>query len=229
MKQTIAALIRLRVYTINIYTQIMKKIALNLTLLVTLAAAIVSCNKPTDGADDAANEGNATETTYTLDAAGSQVIWRGDMVKMYYHEGSIALKEGSISTKGGQLTGGSFIVDMNTIVPLDSNYPPDKPKENLVGHLSSPDFFDIANNPTAQFEIKSVTGNEATGILTLRGKSNEETVKNIVLTETAEGVTATGELTFDRKKYGVAFDMPVKDMLLSNDIILKISLTGSKK
>lgn len=208
----------------------MKKVLLNLTLFAALAATIMSCNKNTQNENEtAAGDSTAVETSYTIDPAGSNIIWRGDMIKMYYHDGNISLKEGTFSTKDGQLAGGKFVVDMKTIVPMDSGYDnKDRTKENLIGHLSSPDFFDIANNPTASFEIKSVNGNEATGILTIRGKSNEETVKNIVVTETAEGATATGELTFDRKKYDVAFDMTVKDMVLSNDITLKINLTGKK-
>jgi hypothetical protein len=54
-------------------------------------------------------------------------------------------------------------------------------------------------------------------------------VKNIVLTEENGTVKATGTLTFDRKKYGVAFDMPVKDMVISNDIELTIELNGAKQ
>ncbi|MBK8659129.1 MAG: YceI family protein [Bacteroidetes bacterium] len=56
-------------------------------------------------------------------------------------------------------------------------------KKSLLGHLSSPDFFDIANNPTASFVISSVEGNTAKGTLTIRGKANEETLTNVTLTE----------------------------------------------
>jgi polyisoprenoid-binding protein YceI len=207
----------------------MKKIVLNLTLMLAVAAAFVGCNNAAENAENTSTDSTAVETSYTVDPAGSQVMWRGDMVKMYFHEGSVAVKEGTFTTKGGLLSTGSIVIDMNTITPLDSGYDnKDRTKEKLVGHLTSPDFFDIANNPTASFEIKSVNGAEATGILTIRGKSNEETIKNIVITETAEGSTVAGDLTFDRKKYDVAFDMTVKDMVLSNDIALKITLTGKK-
>lgn len=189
----------------------------------------VSCNK---GGETSENQ-DGTDTTaaveYMVDPATSSVQWRGDMVKMYYHEGTVALKEGSLSLADGKLTGGKFVVDMTQIVPTDSNYSPDRPKENLVGHLSSPEFFDVANHKEATFEISSVEGNTAKGMLTLRGKSNEETISDIVITENGDQVTATGKLTFDRKKYDVSFDMTVKDMVLSNDIQLTVKLSGSKK
>ena len=141
----------------------------------------------------------------------------------------MAFKEGSLTTKGGALTAGTFTVDLTTITPTDSNYDKkDRTAANLVGHLSSPDFFDVANHPTATFVINSVNGNEATGTLTIRGKSNEETIKNIVINETDGAISATGTLTFDRQKYDVAFKMSVKDMVLSDDITLNVTLTGTK-
>jgi polyisoprenoid-binding protein YceI len=107
---------------------------------------------------------------------------------------------------------------------LDKNYDAAKGNtaEKLVGHLSSADFFDVANHPTASFEITEVAedGSSAKGKLTVRGITNEETVKNITL---ADG-TLNGTLTFDRTKYDVAWTHPVKEMLISNDIALVIAL-----
>jgi len=39
-------------------------------------------------------------------------------------------------------------------------------------------------------------------------------------------VKITGDLTFDRKKYDVSWDSPVKERVLSKDIKLKIELIG---
>ena len=39
-------------------------------------------------------------------------------------------------------------------------------------------------------------------------------------------VKITGEMTFDRKKYDVAWDSPTKEMVLSDDVELKIELLG---
>jgi polyisoprenoid-binding protein YceI len=61
------------------------------------------------------------------------------------------------------------VIDMGTINPTDENYSEDRPKENLVGHLSAPDFFDVANFPTASFVIKETTGSTVSGDLTIRG------------------------------------------------------------
>lgn len=205
----------------------MKKTLIVLTA-ITGVLFMASCNNAAKTEETTA-EATATEpVTYTVATDASTVKWKGVMLGVKEHFGTIALKEGSVTVQGGQLTGGKFTVDMATIAPKDSAYDAKGTPDKLVGHLSSPDFFDVANNPTATFEITSVTGNEAKGNLTVRGKTNEETVKNIVVTEAEGKVTATGTLTFDRKKYDVAFDMPVKDLVISNDIELTIELTAAK-
>jgi len=189
---------------------------------------LAACNnKPAETTETTTTPAAAEAATYTLDST-STVKWKGVMLGVKEHYGTVKLKEGSLSTANGQVTGGNFTVDLTAISPADSAYNAQGTKEKLVGHLSSPDFFDVANNPTATFTITSVNGTEAKGTLTVRGKSNEETVKNITLTEANGTVNATGTLVFDRKKYGVAFDMPMKDMVISNDIEIQVSLTGTK-
>jgi polyisoprenoid-binding protein YceI len=131
--------------------------------------------------------------------------------------------------KDGQITGGSFIADMSTMVPTDKNYNPEEGStpEKLVGHLSSDDFFAVEQFPTAKFEIKNVVENTATGMLTVRGITNEEKVENITMAQEGDKVRITGDLVFDRKKYDISWDSPMKDRVLSNDIELKIELIGS--
>ena len=63
----------------------------------------------------------------------------------------------------------------------------------------------------------------------MRGISNEETIENVTITpEGDNAVRIAGSVTFDRKKYNVSFDMPVKDKVLSNDIVLKVDILAKK-
>lgn len=208
----------------------MKKSILYAGLVFTTAALFTACgNKAEQQNENTANDTTAAEAAYIVDAAASKVQWTGTMLNMYSHTGTVAIKSGNISTKGGQLASGSFTIDMSSITPTDSNYDnKDRTKEKLVGHLSAPDFFDVTNHPEATFVINSVSGNEAKGTLTIRGKSNEETIKNVEIREEGDNIIAKGSLIFDRKKYDVSFDMSVKDMVLSNDIELAIEIAGKK-
>jgi polyisoprenoid-binding protein YceI len=175
----------------------------------------------------------AAEHNYVIDPAASTLNWVGNVTgaKVYSHNGTIAFNGGNFVVKGGMLTGGSFEVNMNSITPLDANYAPDGSKEgtkaNLVGHLGTADFFDVANHPTAKLSITGGSGNTATADLTVRGKTNSETITDIVITENADGTAkATGKLVFDRQKYGVAWVHFMKDALLADNIELTVELNG---
>ena len=160
--------------------------------------------------------------TRMIDSENSVVKWKGSMLGMYSHSGTIAIRKGKLETTGDQITGGEVIIDMNTIAPTDENYSSEKPKEKLVGHLSSPDFFDVANHPSAEFRITGHTGNKITGKLTVRGNTHEETIESVVFNP--DSSIASGQLTFDRTKYDVAFQHPAQEMVISNDIELDIAL-----
>lgn len=203
---------------------------------------LVSCG-PSEAETQAAREKQvadslatlaAMEKSYTVDPAASSVNWKGNMTgaKVYNHTGTLALTNGSFTIQSGIVTGGMFEVDMTTITPTDEAYSPDGSKEgtrsHLIGHLSSPDFFDVANNPRAALKITGAGGNTATAELTIRGKTHSETITDIVVTENADGTaTASGKLVFDRQKYDAAWAHPLKDLLLANNIELTVNLTGS--
>ncbi len=199
-----------------------------------MAAALMlnSCSEPAATPAPVADNTPALmkgDQSLTVDLAASNVHWKGDMLGIYSHDGNIKLTAANVMLKDGKVVGGNFTVDMASIEPLDNGYDDaDKSKANLIGHLSSAAFFDIANNPTSTFTITGGNGTTATGSLSLRGKSNPETVTDLVLTPEGDGVKVTGKLKFDRKKYDVSFDMPVGDKVLSNDITLDITLVAKK-
>lgn len=195
-------------------------------LLATAAATVMfACGgeKKTESVIDS----TGVETTYTIDTASSKVAWKGSMLKMHSHNGVISLTEGSLTAKGNLITAGSFTINMKSIAPLDSNYTKDHPKDYLIGHLSGADFFAVDTFPTAKFVVKKVEGSTITGDLTVRGKTNEEKVTDVVVTADSANVNATGKLTFNRQKYGVAYKA-ANDMVLSDDIELNITLVGKK-
>lgn len=203
--------------------------------------SIVGCG-PSQAEIDAANAKKtadslatlaAMEKSYAVDASTSNITWAGHTsgAKVYGHHGNIALSGGMFTVKGGMLTGGKFEVNMKSITPLDSNYAPDGSKEgtkaNLMMHLTTGDFFLTDSFPTATFVVKSVEGNTATGELTVKGKTNEEKITDIAMTEENGKAKATGKLVFDRQKYGVSWKHFLKDVLLADDIELNVELTGT--
>jgi len=210
-----------------------------LSVVALAAVALVACG-PSEAEIAAAKEKQtadslaaiaAMEHTYAVDAATSKIGWTGTMLGVKSHNGTINMTEGKFTVKGGQLTGGAFAVDMKSITALDTNYAKDGAKQGtramLLGHLASPDFFAVDSFPTATFEISGVEGNTATGKFTVRGKSNEEKVTDITVTEENGVAKASGKLTFDRQKYGVKWAAPMKDVVLNDAIELTVELTGN--
>ncbi len=173
----------------------------------------------------------AGKVNVNVDNANSNVVWKGEMIGgLYGHKGTVVIKDSKLELTEGKVSGGSFTIDLSTIKPTDDNYNPKEGKspENLVGHLSANDFFDVANHPTASFVITSVEGDKAKGNLTVRGVTHEETIEGVTVTPNGDNVTVTGKLTFDRQKYGVAYATGSKDTILSDDIVIDVTLNGKK-
>lgn len=208
----------------------MKFKLLSLALVIGLGAA--SCNQKsgTEGEGQADSTAVGSPVAYTINPAESKVEWKGSMLGVYDHTGTINLSQGALNVAAGAVTGGSFTIDMNTIVATDpdANYKM-APREKLIEHLKSDDFFAVATNPTATFTVKSVEGNSIKGDLSIRGITNEESVTDVVVTEADGKVSATGKLVFDRKKYNVNYENKMGNMVLSKDIELMINLSGVKQ
>jgi len=212
----------------------------SLSIVAMGATLLVACG-PSEAEQQAAREkaiqdsiaaSAAAVHAYVVDPATSTVRWAGNVTgaKVYGHFGNIGLNSGSFSVKGGQLASGTFEVNMKAITPLDENYAPagskEGTKEALIGHLATGEFFLADSFPTSTFTVTSVEGNTATGELTVRGKTSNEKVTDIVITEENGTAKATGKLVFDRQKYGVSWKHFLKDAVLSDNIELEISLSG---
>lgn len=211
-------------------------------LVATLGLSVVACgsNEPKadatesheghdhEGEDQAKEEG--ITGNLTVDKEMSTLNWEGGIINLgdefiKSHNGTIAVKDGQIQMENGAITAGKIVVDMATITPLDDNYEPEegKSKEKLVGHLSSADFFNVADFPEAYFKFSGLKDGVAAGEMTIRGVTNAEEVSDVAVTTTDGVTTVSGMMTIDRQKYGVAFDLGAEDMILSDDIKLSFS------
>jgi len=186
----------------------MKKLLFPMLLAATvLSAPVQAAEGP--GAGKPGTTAAATEA-YKVQPQLSTIGWTGKKVGGQ-HSGTIALKDGTVQVKGGQIVGGTFVADMTSLKNTDltdADY-----NAKLVGHLKSDDFFGVEKNPTATFVITSIktlkgdaNGNNATitGNLTIKGKTNPLSfpakvgVKNGV-------AAASGTASIDRTKYNVTF------------------------
>lgn len=193
---------------------------------------LVSCGGggETASADNAANTPEPAAPaapaaeTINIDLASSNVAWKGEMLGVYAHEGLVDFTEGSLEMTGNDITGGHFVVDMTSMRATDENYPDGKKPADLIGHLSTNEFFNTAEYPTAMFDLESIENGTGTGTLTVRGKTGEETIENVQISNEGGKTMMTGTLTFNRQNYDVSFQHPAEDLTLSDDIELVVTL-----
>lgn len=179
---------------------------------------------------------------YTVDASKSTVKWEGTMMKvagasLYSHTGTVRIAEGKLDVKNGAIAGGGVVIDMSTISTTDDdgNYHPEngKGRDALISHLSSPDFFDVANHSVASFDIVSVDGNMVAGNLSIKGVKNLAKAEITKMTVSDSELKLTARMSFDRQDYNIAFSMKnamdVRDKFIDDTITLDITLVAKAK
>lgn len=229
----------------------------NKFLMVAAAAAIVitSCTNAPDSDSAATTDALALDTSATgdswkVDAAASMVEWIGTKVTGY-HSGSVPVKTGSLTMKEGSLTGGTFVLDMANLVVSGPAGVDTSMNNKLLGHLKSPDFFDVANNPEASFAITSVVPFSGTvkdttdprqeqiskykvanpthtisGNLTIKGVTKNVSFPALI-TVTDNTVDAVAKFNINRKDWNIVY--PGKpDDLIRDEIHFGVALKASK-
>ncbi len=142
--------------------------------------------------------------TKRLHLKGSNLQWEAKKVVAGGHKGTLAFKSGELTYKNNELTGGTFVVDMNSLAVTDEGMDA-KGKEKLIGHLKSDDFFSVKKFPTATLTLKQVTrtqqGYKAKGDLTIKGITKPVEVE--LLRTTVEGYAST--LVVNRTEFDIKY------------------------
>jgi polyisoprenoid-binding protein YceI len=164
--------------------------------------------------------------SYKADTDKTTIKWTGEKVTGK-HWGHINLKSGDLTMKDGKITGGTFVIDMNSITCKDIE--DDGYNKKLVGHLKSDDFFGVSTYPTAKLVITKATAfkdNKADvrGDLTI--KKNTE---SILFTVTKDGDKYTAKIVADRSKFDVRYGSKsffdnLGDKVIYDDFTLDVDL-----
>lgn len=194
----------------------MKKVML---VIAFVAVGIVSCKNEKKDKTEAKNEVKVEETKTTptpekkeevkqgnVDTASSKIAWKGTK-PTGFHNGTVSLKNGNLIVSEGKVTGGEFVVDMNSILCEDLKA--GDGKKDLEDHLKNADFFNVEKFPTSKFTITSVQ--EKAGKLNVTGnlqiKDITKSVSFPVTVSENEGVISFKSDTFniDRTDFGVQY------------------------
>lgn len=174
---------------------------------------------------------------FALTNEKSTVSWKG-MKPGGEHYGVIEVLNGKIDTDGSEVTGGSFTIDMNSIVCQDLTN--EGMNSRLVGHLKSEDFFHTEAYPKAFFNITKVTAQISaeegftanymvTGDLTVRGTTREIFFPANITMDENMVYAKTGQIELDRTQWNVNFQSKkifanLKDSYIDDTMIVSLDL-----
>ncbi len=165
------------------------------------------------------------DLTFQTDTENSRLIWIGEKM-IGKHEGTVKIKEGTVYTTDGKITGGNFTIDLNTIENTDQE---GEDKQKLEKHLKSEDFFYVEKYPEATFIIKNVKEQDGktivVGELTMRGKTNPVEIPAEV-TISPEKFEAKAEFSVDRQKWGITYK-GMKDNMIKDEVKFKLHLVAT--
>lgn len=203
------------------------------------ALAMISCKKekPVSGENNeavASREG----AQYTVDTLNSKVEWKGYKIfksENTSHFGTIKFESGDVTVKDSKLESGKFVADMTSLTSEDLKNNTAQ-LEKLNTHLKSNDFFEVEKFPTASFEITKVTpsadGDYNTlldGNLTIKGITKPVQFRANVSVKD-EGVNiATEPKDISREEFGVAFQSPVENGVIKDEITIQINVKALEK
>lgn len=213
--------------------------------MLSLAGVFASCSnqQATETKEVAEVSKDTTGANYIVDSTGSMLEWEATK-KVGSHNGTVNVNGGNLNIKDGNIVSGSFTVNMSTIKDLDITDADMNGK--LVGHLMSPDFFNVAGFPTAKFEVSSseVLTNDAAG--NTHKVSGNLTIKDSVhnisfpvkVVVDGDNVNANGEVVINRLQWGIVYNSvsaspaallkKIGDNAINDEVKLKITLKAKK-
>lgn len=166
---------------------------------------------------------------YKIDPKTTTLTWTGEKLTGK-HYGKISIQSGTLDWDNGGITGGSVLIDMNTMTCEDIS---DATRKNkLIGHLKSDDFFSVAKYPTSQLAIKKSikTGNKLMIIGDLTIKGITKTIEFMAEVKVAgKTLNATAKIIVNRANFNVrygsqSFFDDLGDKAIYDDFVLDINL-----
>ena len=181
----------------------------------------------------------AAVETYKVDTKASTANWKGTKKLGSFHEGTMAIQGGQFAVEKDMVKSGEVTVDMKTIANTDIKDADNNKK--LVGHLSSPDFFNVAKYPASTFKVTSVTASNTKmknqfnvkGEFTMIGQTHP--IEFPATITVADG-KATGEATveIDRTVWGLKYNSGnflkdlAADKVINDKFELKLKIVATK-
>lgn len=171
---------------------------------------------------------------FEADENFSVVEWKGSAPD-HFHIGSFKVSGHLQTGVSGKITGGDFNIPIASITNFDLTDP--ATREQLLNHLKSPDFFNMAMHPNAKFHITKVeayssTSSSAntliTGDFTLIGQTHRIQIPAIIKNEPNK-ISAEGSFKLNRLQWGMnSFNDPEAGLYILPDVDINVKLNFKK-
>ncbi len=210
------------------------RLSVKLTILSLSLLFVAACHNPaadtskavtSEPARSASPQTAAAGQKYSITPQNSKIEFIGSKVTGS-HNGSFQKFNGQIDHVENDPTKGrvNITIDMSSV---------NTDTAKLTEHLKTPDFFDVAKFPQAQFvstEIKAGgekgASHTITGNLTLHGVTKAISFP-ATITVTPDTATVDSNFAINRKDFGVNFAGATDD-LIRDDVVLKFTIRATK-
>ncbi len=209
---------------------------------IVLAIAVWSCQSKPAGEKAVTGPAQGTPAT-TQDIEVEEMIVRSGQLSWTasktggQHQGTVEVKEGSLTVKGKEVLTGRLVVDMNTIKNIDLE---GEKKTKLENHLRSADFFDVENYPVTEFVVTvartssadATATHEMTGDLTIKDITRSITVPVNISLVGDKILVATPAFTINRTEWNLNYRSGIlgtaADKLIHDDVSLMVTFEAGK-
>jgi polyisoprenoid-binding protein YceI len=174
-----------------------KSFVITISSIFIVFTSLISCKKT-----------EQEKQEYNVDKEQSSLIWKGH-AKEHHHAGTFDISGKFLSDETNNVISGEFEIPIASIKNTDL---PEPAKDQLLTHLKSPDFFNLALHPNANFKIAKSepfngtllnTTDDAnfiiTGDFTLLGKKQSISFP-AKITANHETISIDANITLDRHK-----------------------------
>jgi polyisoprenoid-binding protein YceI len=201
------------------------------TIVLPLALALTAagCKNPADGKPEAEvaapvehkPAAKKADEKLAISPANTQIKFIGSKVTGSHHgdfkkfSGSVELHEGK--PEHGKI---AIVIDTTSLVA---------DQEKLTGHLKSPDFFDVAKYPKAEFVSTTIEPDakgkdlyKVTGNMDLHGVKKSLSFP-ATITVTPTEVSAKSHFSFNRKDFGILYAGKADD-LIRDEVVVDLAV-----
>lgn len=166
---------------------------------------------------------------YSVSNAESSITWKGSK-PTGSHSGTVSVSAGEFIVAGDKISSGSFSIDMTSITEVENS-------QRLIGHLKSPDFFNVEEFATASFEVTGTNSSNGkinlSGNLTIKGIQKDISFPITVVKENNTLTLSSETFTIDRTRWDIKYKSKtifgdLGDKFINDEIELKVSVKATK-